>query len=232
MKNGFFQFFFLFFGLLVAILISSLNLLHPSTILDQTIITRKLMSIALGRQFFGGFIVPQAFDEWWLVTGIAQFLSSLYYRKAFGNNEYKYLIYNEMKDVCKYEKEQGLILLDYRYDSKEASKCHFSVKHSHMISTEYLKHAEKKANLVIRLVDDLIGNEIMLQLISKLLSTAQDSSSQKYSPKIWNNLILSTEYFIKLLSSMTSKDIKPLLDQWVSCFDSKFNIQGRSGEFL
>jgi transcription initiation factor TFIID subunit 2 len=171
----------------------------------------------LAKQFFGGFIVPHLCDDWWLVTGISQFLSGLYYRKAFGTNEYKFMIYNEMKDVCKYEKEQGLILLDYKYDSKEAAKCHFSVKHMHTISADYLKHAEKKAHLVLRLIDDFIGNDVMVQMINRILSNAQDSSTQKYLSKTWHDLMLSTESFLKLLASITAKDIRPLLDQWVSC---------------
>lgn len=32
-----------------------------------------------------------------------------------GNNEYKYMFYQEMKDVCAYEKEQGYILLDLNF---------------------------------------------------------------------------------------------------------------------
>lgn len=51
------------------------------------------MASALAKQFFGCFIVQQSWNDAWLTKGISAFLAGLYFRKTFGNNEYKHLVF-------------------------------------------------------------------------------------------------------------------------------------------
>ncbi len=95
--------------------ILNVNLLTSSQIIDQTMVTRRVVAYAVARQFFGCFITMFDWHSWWLVTGIAQFVTFLFVKKMMGNNEYKYIVYQEMREVCAYEREQGYILLDLNF---------------------------------------------------------------------------------------------------------------------
>jgi len=67
-------------------------LLHSARIIDQTILTRKYMAGGIAQQFFGCFIVMQSWSDAWLPKGISAFLTQLFVKKTFGNNEYRHEI--------------------------------------------------------------------------------------------------------------------------------------------
>lgn len=85
----------------------SVNLLYPSTVIEAAWHARTQMAFALANQFFGCFITMRSWlvvqyptyenqfflllrRDWWLLKGLALYLTSLYTRRAFGNNEYRY----------------------------------------------------------------------------------------------------------------------------------------------
>jgi transcription initiation factor TFIID subunit 2 len=90
----------------------STNLLHSIAIIDQTFISRKLMSKAIAEQFFGCFITMQNWSDAWLARGIAEYLCGLYSKKCFGNNAYRSWIRDELAEVVRYEEKYGGIVLD------------------------------------------------------------------------------------------------------------------------
>lgn len=67
----------------------STNLLHSTAIIDQVYITKKAMAQAVAEQFFGCFISMQNWSDTWLPKGISTYLTGLYAKKCFGNNEYR-----------------------------------------------------------------------------------------------------------------------------------------------
>lgn len=67
----------------------STNLLHSTAIIDQVYITKKAMAQAIAEQFFGCFISMQNWSDMWLPKGISTYLTGLYAKKCFGNNEYR-----------------------------------------------------------------------------------------------------------------------------------------------
>jgi len=69
--------------------IFSTNLLHSTAIIDQVYITKKAMAQAIAEQFFGCFISMQNWSDTWLPKGISTYLTGLYAKKCFGNNEYR-----------------------------------------------------------------------------------------------------------------------------------------------
>ena len=183
------------------------------------------MSKIIAEQFFGSFLTMHNMNEWWLIKGLSSFYSGLYVKKLFGNNEYKYMLYTKMKQVCAFEREQGQIVLDFNYSgqvmmgglkdtmSKASS---YSFRYHLLGAPTFFKMAEKKAHLVIRLVDDCIGHEVLLQVVNKMLNQAINCVSEKTSwLKCWSPFVVSAESFQSLLGSFTSKDIKHLLDLWV-----------------
>ena len=116
--------------------------------------------------------------------GLSQFTAGLYFKKLCGNNEYKYMIYQYLKDVCKYEREQGHVVLDfnsYQANMKETTTRPLLSHRYHLMGCpSFFKTAEKKAHLVVRLIDDYLGRELMVQVLDKLLSNAQECIKSKF----------------------------------------------------
>jgi transcription initiation factor TFIID subunit 2 len=203
--------------------IMNVNVLHPTSALDQAIKTKKLMSQVISQQFFGSFLTMNNMNEWWLITGLASFYSGLYVKKLFGNNEYKYMLHKKMKEVCTFEREQGQIVLDFNYAgqvmgsfkesfNKHQASTQYSYRYHLMGAPDFYKAAQKKAHLVVRLIDDCIGHETMLQLINKMFNLAINSVQERST---WTTFLISIESFLSLLCSFSSKDIKQLLELWV-----------------
>ncbi|KAK6179586.1 hypothetical protein SNE40_011910 [Patella caerulea] len=192
--------------------IFSTNLLHSSRIIDQTFMTRTLMAKAVAQQFFGTFISMHTWSDAWLPKGIAGYLSMLFIKKTFGNNEFRYVIARKLKEVSEHENKVGGIVLD---PTKKESNLHFSAKNSHTVSPRHAAMFSQKAMLVMRILEFRIGTELLLQALNKLLSLAYNASQQKYVSNTWVNMLLSTSSFSKIISTVTGKDILPFLEQWV-----------------
>lgn len=193
--------------------IFSTSLLHSSRIIDQTLISRCFMASAVAQQFFGNFIAMNSWTDAWLTKGIAGYLTGLFIKRSFGNNEYRYFISREMKEVCDYEQQNGIVLDPSAI--KDTSLLHFSARNPHLVSPEYGNIFCKKAHLVIRILEIRIGYELLLQVFNKLLALAFTASQQKFGSNTWSNMLLSTNSFLKIISTVTGKDIQPYIDQWV-----------------
>ena len=62
------------------------------------------------------------------------------------------------------------------------------------------------------------GEDVLyhLQAFNKLLSLATAAVQQKFISNTWSNMLLSTSSFLKGLSTVTGKDVKSFLQQWVN----------------
>ncbi len=196
--------------------ILSTNLLHSRHIIDQTYISRRVLSHAIAEQFFGCFITMQSWSDAWLTRGISAFLASQYYKKAFGNNEHRFELYKQMQDVIEYEqKYRGVVLDPSNQSSSETNSFYFPIKHLHTISPLYDKAHKKKSYLVIRMLENYLGRELLLQVFNKLLSLAINAAPQKFTANVWFNFLVSTKSFIWAISTVTGKNIDTFLKQWV-----------------
>ena len=54
------------------------------------------------------------------------------------------------------------------------NKCHILLKNPLTASSTYIRMAEKKAHLVVKLIDDTVSRETLIQLLTKLLTQATD----------------------------------------------------------
>ncbi|KAL8598547.1 hypothetical protein ACOMHN_051335 [Nucella lapillus] len=190
----------------------STNLLHSARIIDQTLTTRKMMARLVAEQFFGCFIGMQSWSDAWLTKGIAGYLSCLFQKKTFGNNEYRYMIASLVKEVGDYEQQVGGILLD---PSRRESNLPFSVKNAHTVSPRYVEMMEKKALLVIRMLELRIGTELLLQVLNKLLALSITASQQPLLMGSWTNMLISTSSFLSIIYKVTGKEVLPFIEQWV-----------------
>lgn len=201
--------------------ILSTNLLYPPQIIDQVYITRKALSLAVAEQFFGCFIVRQSWSDWWLISGISVYLSTLHMKKIFGNNYYKEWIYSDMKDVIEYENKYGGIVLDPSQWGTSHSKHHsssnfyFPLKNSHTSSPKYMNVLRKKAHLVLRMLEDRLGSQLLLQVFNKHLCLASSAAITKYTSNSWSRFLMSTAIFSKSIYTSCGKDVEVFIHQWV-----------------
>lgn len=197
----------------------STNLLSSPQIIDQTYISRKIMGQAVAEQFFGCFISMFCWSDAWLPKGISMYLAGQFLKKAFGNNEYRLCIHEDFHEVLKYEQKYGGLVLDSSVapcpGSGKDGTFYFPTQHLQTPSPEYNKILTKKSHLVIRMLEDRIGRELLLQVFNKLLSLALNAAQQKCGNNVWFNMLLSTSSFQKAIFTVTGKDINTFLDQWV-----------------
>ncbi|MGH0148697.1 UNVERIFIED_CONTAM: hypothetical protein FKN15_013567 [Acipenser sinensis] len=161
-------------------------------------------------------------DEW-VLKGISGYIYGLYLKKTFGVNEYRHWIKEELDKIVDYELKTGGVLLHPIFaGGKEKDNpmpnLHFSIRHPHTLCWEYYKMFQCKAHLVMRLIENRISMEFMLQVFNKLLSLASTASSQKYQSHMWSQMLVSTSGFLKSISNVSGKDIGPLIKQWVYPF--------------
>ncbi|XP_073840548.1 TATA-box binding protein associated factor 2 isoform X2 [Musca autumnalis] len=211
--------------------IASVHLLHSIAIIDQTYVSRTLMSRAVAEQFFGCFITSHHWSDTWLAKGIAEYLCGLYSRKCFGNNEYREWIQKELDRVVKYEEQYGGIILDCSQPpaplpvsstnpaastAKHQEIVHyFPIKSLHTVSPKYVDAMRRKAHLVIRMLEHRIGQELLIQVFNKQLALATNAAGTKIGSGLWHHLLISTNIFIKAIFTVTGKDMSVFMDQWV-----------------
>ncbi|KAL3320695.1 Transcription initiation factor TFIID subunit 2 [Cichlidogyrus casuarinus] len=154
-----------------SLMIFSVELLHSSRIIEQAIVSRKIFSHAVAEQFFGCFLPMKNFKDAWLPLGFASYLSGLYQKRAFGNNEYRHLIASEMHAVTNYEHNKHGIVLDPSQTNVKTT--YFNLKLPQVISPDYMLAYRKKAHLVVRMLELRLGQPILLQVLNKLLVLAR-----------------------------------------------------------
>ncbi|KAK0171350.1 hypothetical protein PV328_009091 [Microctonus aethiopoides] len=206
------------------------NLLHTASIIDQVYITKKAMAQAIAEQFFGCFISMQNWSDTWLPKGISTYLTGLYAKKCFGNNEYREWIQSELQEVVKYEDQFGGIILDPSQPPAPLPIAantpapaprvpdpgfYFPIRNLHTMSPKYIEVLRKKAHLVIRMLEHRIGQELLLQVFNKQLSLAANAAQQKIDSGLWSHMLMSTNVFAKAIFTVTGKDMAVFIDQWV-----------------
>lgn len=207
------------------------NLLHSIAVIDQTYLTRQVLSTAIAEQFFGCFITMKNWSDTWLARGIAQYLCGLYSKKCFGTNEYREWVQSELAEVVKYEEQYGGIVLDCSQppapmpitaqmtttsSAKHTETVHyFPIKNLQTMSPKYIEAMRKKAHIVIRMLEHRIGQELLLQVYNKQLALATNAATTKISSNLWDHLLISTNVFTKAIFTVTGKDMEVFMDQWV-----------------
>ena len=195
------------------------NILHSKHIIDQTYETKRILAHSLAKQFFGSFISKAGYADAWLTYGISGFLGALYHKKTFGNNEYRYWVQKLLDDVITYEQKYGGFPLDPCARKNGEPDFYFSTKSFQTQSPLYVEAYTKKSILVMRMLEDRIGPQLLLQVFNKLLTLATIASSQKVTPSnpnAWSNTLLSANSFSKAIYTVTGKDISAFLEQWVN----------------
>ncbi|KAI5059244.1 hypothetical protein GOP47_0025563 [Adiantum capillus-veneris] len=84
-----------------AITILSSHLMVDERVIDQTMNTRIKLAHALAQQWFGVYISPESPSDEWLLDGLCVFLTDMFIKRHFGNNEAYYRHFKANEAVCK-----------------------------------------------------------------------------------------------------------------------------------
>ena len=186
------------------VLSNSISSLHTNKILDKTPDMKYLQALCIAQQYFGSYILPSLYHDTWFVNGISYYLAGLYFRKMFGNNEYKYIFYKYNQELVEYEKEKGFVILDPNSayilnncynglfemtptvpqvgtigvssggNHNNYNKFNLLMKNLKATSSNYAEMESKKAHMVLKFIEDCLGRELLLKLLNFQLQMADN----------------------------------------------------------
>lgn len=181
-----------------AMAIFSSHLLVDERVIDQTINTRIKLAHALARQWFGVYIFPDSQNDAWLVEGLSMFLTDLFIKRSFGNNEICYRRFKANEAVCKVDIEGAPPLCP-------------SVN---LYGTErigMLGHIQSwKAVAVVQMLEKQMGPEPFRKILQRIILRAQDPAR--------NSRTLSTKefrHFANKLGNLERPFLKDFFPHWV-----------------
>ncbi|KAI9256062.1 hypothetical protein EDC94DRAFT_636102 [Helicostylum pulchrum] len=176
--------------------ICSSRLLHPEDIIDQVYSTRRELSQALARQWFGIYIVQKSWADTWLVRGIANLMGSLFIKRHLGNNEYRLRLKKDMELCCMLDVNRPPV---------------YNQTLPYPLDPEDLDFIDLKAPLVIYMLDKRMckggGTLGLSRVLPKVLVSAM-------SGELAQNAI-STHFFLRLCRKVSGFDTKVFAEQWI-----------------
>ncbi|KHJ91049.1 peptidase family M1 [Oesophagostomum dentatum] len=195
--------------------IFSISTLHHKKIIDAVQECRQLLALGAAQQFFGCFISPSHFLDWWLVRSLSRFITSLYIEKMFGTSEYLFQIKKILNAVCDYESQWGKIILRPSVDANPRLNLHCEPRCEHTCSPLYAENMAKKGHLAMRMLSKRLGHEPFFQVLHKILSVGQQMAERRDRPATWTHLVVSTETFFRTVTNVTGQEIPTFMEQWI-----------------
>lgn len=173
------------------------DLLHPSSVIEQAYETRPTIAQALSAQWSGINIIPKTWSDVWLTNGLSLYISSLFLRNLWGNNEWRFRL---KKDV------QRCVALDYKMPPISQPGMPTAP------DEELLPFINLKAPLVLYILDKHLrksGTSLGLsRVIPKLFLSA-------ISGELRDNT-LSTNSFLRMCRKVAGGgDLRSWAEQWV-----------------
>lgn len=202
-----------------ALSICSTHLLHDETIIDQTLITRRLLALALAQQWFPCYVGVKSWPDMWISAGMSGYLAGLFFKKMFGSNEYKYRLMVESEWVCSADSGPPL------YNEHAA--------HPYDMQTELVA---RKSPLVVYMIEKRVGETSFRKLLNGLVATKPSSTeikdhapshaardgngainagSSSSAPKEAVDQTLSTKKLLKTIKLETGQDMKSFAEKWI-----------------
>ncbi|KAG0279219.1 hypothetical protein BGZ95_001952 [Linnemannia exigua] len=176
--------------------ICSTSLLHPEDVIDQVYETRKLLTQALAQQWFGMHIVPKSWPDIWVIVGLTNFVSSLFLKRMFGNNEYRFRMKKDIERCCVIDKDRAPL---------------YNPNIAYPIDQDDLDFIGLKAPLVLHMLDKRMskgGSSLGLsRVIPKILVSVM-------SGELAHNAI-GTHWFLKTCRKVSGLETKGFSDQWI-----------------
>ncbi len=176
--------------------ICSTRLLFPEDIIDPLITITRTLVHALASQWVGVNIIPKEPTDMWAVVGIAYFITDMFMRKLYGNNEYRYRQKKAADRVCE---------LDFARPSLFDTGALLSLDHSE------LDFMILKSPLVLFTLDRRLakasGSSGLSRIISRVLLNAKVGDLA--------NGAITTAYFLRTCEKLGHAKLDTFFNQWV-----------------
>lgn len=177
--------------------IVSLDVLHGEDAIEQAIETRHTLGHALACQWVGINIIPKTWSDIWLVNGLALYVTGLFMRKLFGNNDYRFKLKKDMQRVLEWDVgSMPPICQPQVLDPPDAATLPF---------------INLKAPLVLHILDRRLGKSGTSLGLSRVLPKLFLSA---ISGELQNNT-LSTHTFLRMCRKVSGVDPRSFAEQWI-----------------
>ncbi|KAF9409000.1 hypothetical protein BGZ94_002120, partial [Podila epigama] len=176
--------------------VCSTSLLYSEDVIDQIYETRKLLTQALAQQWFGIHIVPKSWPDIWIIIGLTNFVTSLFLKRMFGNNEYRFRLKKDIERCCSLDRDRAPL---------------YNPKIAYPIDMDDLDFIGLKAPLVLHMLDKRMskgGSSVGLsRVIPKILVSVM-------SGELTHNAI-GTHWFLKTCRKVSGVETKGFSEQWI-----------------
>ncbi|KAI0308085.1 hypothetical protein B0F90DRAFT_1680044 [Multifurca ochricompacta] len=177
--------------------IVSVDLLHGEDAIDQIYETRQALSHGLACQWIGINILPKTWSDLWLVNGLGLYITGLFLRKLFGNNEYRFRLKKDMERVVEWD--QGAM----------PPLCQPLIQDPP--DSAVLPFVNLKSPLVLHILD------------RRLCKSGTSLGFSRVLPKLFLSAIsgellhntLSTSHFLRTCRKVSGADLTSFADQWI-----------------
>ncbi|KZO96454.1 hypothetical protein CALVIDRAFT_514798 [Calocera viscosa TUFC12733] len=177
--------------------LASNDLLHGDDAIDQVYETRQQLSHALAVQWAGINVIQKAWSDTWLVNALALYMSGLFFKKVFGNNEYRFRMARDMDRVC--VRDNGAMPPICQPGTYEPP------------DPDYLPFLNIKGPVVLHILDRHLGKSGTSLGLSRVLPKIFLSSM---TGEMTNNT-LSTHSFLRTCRKVSGVDPKTFAHQWI-----------------
>jgi transcription initiation factor TFIID subunit 2 len=174
------------------------DLLHGEDAIEQPFDTRHALSHALACQWVGINIIPKAWADIWLVNGLGLYITALFLRKSFGNNEYRYRLRKDMDRV-------------YNLDTLGTMPPICTPNILEPPDGNVLSFIDLKSPLVLYILDRKLAKSGTALGLSRVLPKVFLSA---ISGELTNNT-LSTHSFLRTCRKVSAVDVRTFSDQWI-----------------
>lgn len=176
--------------------ICSSDLLYPSSVIDQALETRHILSHCVAFQWIGINIVQKTWSDTWLVQGLSLYITGLFLRRLLGNNEYRFRLKKDCDRLLAWDVGMPPLFVSGRQDAPDE---------------EALAFMNLKAPLILHILD------------RRLCKAGATLGLGRVIPKVFLqaitgemvNATLSTSSFLRTCRKVSGIELKKFADQWI-----------------
>ncbi|CDU22782.1 related to TAF2-component of TFIID complex [Sporisorium scitamineum] len=176
--------------------ICSNDLLHPTSVIDQAIENRQILSHAIAFQWVGINIVQATWADTWLVNGLSLYINGLFLRHLLGNNEYRFRLKKDLDRLCAWDIGMPPLYEAGAFEPPDLATLPF---------------VNLKAPLVLHILDRRLrkmGASVGLgRVIPKVFLQAMTG-------EMTNNM-LSTQHFLRTCRKVSGADLRLFTEHWI-----------------
>ncbi|KAJ2711563.1 hypothetical protein H4R19_003189, partial [Coemansia spiralis] len=177
--------------------IVSTDLLHPRTVIEPVYETRRCLGLAIAQQWFGTYVTPETWGDYWLVVGLAGYIAGLFVKHNLGNNEHRYRLKRDMTRLCHADVNQRPI----SYPEQPP-----------VVVRDEAEFIQLKAPIILYMLDKRMmkgGMSLGLsRVVPKILVSAMSGDLGAANA-------VGTAWFLKMCRRVSGVDLHVFAEQWI-----------------